>query len=259
MFDENPEVSVLPHLWKTEEKWKLVERVSNSETFQKSPRLREFFLYAAECTLNNRPEDAREQQIALKVFNRKPDSNLGQDTIVRVEARLLRKRLETYFGSEGKDIPLLISMPKGSYSLTFEQRPPTVVDGESHSHASNEKDVPEEKTATVIHLDAIDDTSAIQLETAGPNTIVPATNHHIGMGTPFWIFLTMTLVALAIGAALLLVRGKAQSDSTLSVRKLPLGALIDASKDTEIVTADASLVVLRELSSGRIGLQEYMT
>jgi hypothetical protein len=46
----------------------------------------------------------------------------GQDNIVRVEARLLRKRLEAYFEDEGKDEPVTIVMPRGSYALSFELR-----------------------------------------------------------------------------------------------------------------------------------------
>src|SRR5450759_1085477 len=106
------------------EKRDLVDRVANSPVFQRSPRLREFLLYVADCTINERLEGVREQQIAENVFNRKPDYNSGQDNIVRVEARSLRKRLDAYFAAEGKDEPIILSMPKGSYSICFEARPP---------------------------------------------------------------------------------------------------------------------------------------
>src|ERR1700693_1199990 len=108
----------------SKEKKELVDRVSNSPTFQRSPRLREFLLYVADCSINEQLEGVREQQIAANVFNRKPDYNPGQDNIVRVEARSLRKRLETYFATEGKDEPIVISMPKGSYAICFEPRVP---------------------------------------------------------------------------------------------------------------------------------------
>ena len=91
------------------EKRELVGRVANSPTFQKSPRLREFLVYVADCTIDDRLEDVREQQIATNVFNRKADYNPSQDNIVRVEARSLRKRLDAYFAGEGKDEPVVIS------------------------------------------------------------------------------------------------------------------------------------------------------
>ena len=107
-------------------KWDLVGRITAGTTFRKAPRLREFLKYVAECTLAGRPEDAREQQIALRVFKRTPEDQPRQDNIVRVEARSLRKRLECYFAGEGRDEPVVILMPKGGYTLSFEPRPQPV-------------------------------------------------------------------------------------------------------------------------------------
>lgn len=107
-------------------KWDLVGRITAGTTFRKAPRLREFLTYVAECTLTGRPEDAREQQISLRVFKRTPGGQPRQDNIVRVEARSLRKRLECYFAGEGKDESVIILMPKGGYTLTFEPRPQPV-------------------------------------------------------------------------------------------------------------------------------------
>src|SRR5579875_355536 len=99
------------------EKRQLVERVAESELFRKAPRVRELFLYVADCTLQNRLEDVKEQAIAAKVFGRSPDAYDLQDSIVRAEARNLRRRLQLYFETEGKDEPVIIQMPKGRYAL----------------------------------------------------------------------------------------------------------------------------------------------
>jgi hypothetical protein len=66
-------------------------------------------------------------------------------------------------------------------------------------------------------------------------------------------------VVVLAGVALQLVQAKTKPEGTVSAPQLPLSALIDSKKATEIVIADATLVVLRELSSGNIGLHEYMT
>src|ERR1039458_8664612 len=105
-----------------DDRWALVERVAASQIFQKSPRLREFLLYVCETTLRNHLEDVREQQIGVHVFNRRPDYNMSEDSIVRVQARELRKRLALYFDTEGKDEPLVISIPKGGYIPVFAPR-----------------------------------------------------------------------------------------------------------------------------------------
>ncbi len=104
-------------------KRELIGRVADSDLFRRAPKLREFFLYVADCTLENRFDDVRGQAIAEKVFHRTLDHYDVGDTIVRAEARNLRKRLENYFITEGAGEPFVVVMPKGGYSLAFRPRP----------------------------------------------------------------------------------------------------------------------------------------
>ena len=80
------------------------------------------FCISARTLLLGRLENVREQPIGTRVFGRAPDYNLNEDNIVRVEARELRKRLETYFAGEGRNEPLLIEVPKGAYVPVFKLR-----------------------------------------------------------------------------------------------------------------------------------------
>ena len=125
-----------------DERWALVERVAASQILQKSPKLREFLLYVCETTLRNHLEDVREQQIGVHVFNRRPDYNMSEDSIVRVQARELRKRLAFYFDTDGKDEPLVISIPKGAYIPVFAPRGRVIhelVAGEIHADLGAEE------------------------------------------------------------------------------------------------------------------------
>src|SRR5690349_3112046 len=112
-------------------RWELVHRVASSASFQKSPRLRELLLHICERAIQNRPEDLREQLIGQRVFGRKADYSPGEDNIVRVEVRQLRKRLEDFFATEGKDEPVVIVIPKGAYVPGFEPRAPLPVMAET--------------------------------------------------------------------------------------------------------------------------------
>src|ERR1700730_14451829 len=106
-------------------RWELVQRVASSPFFHRSPRMRELLVYICERALHNRPEDLREALIGQNVFGRKPDYSPGDDNIVRVEVRHLRKRLDEYFAAEGSQEPILITIPKGTYVPVFEPRPVT--------------------------------------------------------------------------------------------------------------------------------------
>ncbi len=100
----------------------LVRRVGSSSTFEKSPRLRAFFLHVCRCALEDKPEEATEQQIGIFVYGRPPGYNPNDDNIVRSQARVLRMKLEHHFANEGKDESIIITIPKGQYLPIFQSR-----------------------------------------------------------------------------------------------------------------------------------------
>ncbi len=104
------------------EREQLVQRVASSGTFERSPRLRAFFLHVCRCALDNKPEAATEQQVGISVYNRPPGYNPNEDNIVRSQARLLRMKLEHHFANEGKDEAVVITIPKGRYLPVFGTR-----------------------------------------------------------------------------------------------------------------------------------------
>ena len=104
------------------EREELVHRVASSSTFERSPRLRAFFLHVCRCALDNKPEGATEQQVGICVYDRPPGYNPNEDNIVRSQARLLRLKLEHHFANEGKDEAITITIPKGRYLPAFETR-----------------------------------------------------------------------------------------------------------------------------------------
>lgn len=102
--------------------WELIGRVASSVTLEKSPRLRAFFLYVCRCAMEEKPEDATEQQIGINVYDRPAGYNPNEDNIVRSQARVLRLKLEHHFANEGKNEPVIITIPKGHYLPVFETR-----------------------------------------------------------------------------------------------------------------------------------------
>ena len=109
----------------------LVSRVASSVTFEKSPRLRAFFLHVCRCAFEEKPEEATEQQIGINVYERPPGYIPNEDNIVRSQARVLRLKLEHHFANEGKNESVIITIPKGQYLPIFETRvadPPRQVD-----------------------------------------------------------------------------------------------------------------------------------
>ncbi|MFN7647483.1 MAG: hypothetical protein ACK5UT_08190 [Acidobacteriota bacterium] len=94
-----------------------------SASFRRSERHRAFLSFICERLFEGRAEEINESEIGVHVFGRAPGFNRSEDAIVRVEARQLRKRLESYFSSEGRHEPVILRIPSGSYVPVFEPRP----------------------------------------------------------------------------------------------------------------------------------------
>ena len=100
----------------------LLQRIAASAPFQKSNRLRELLLFVGEHSLSNGDVHLREHDIGVGVFGRPVDYDTSQDTLVRVQASQLRKKLQQYFEEEGRAESLVVDLPKGSYALVFRER-----------------------------------------------------------------------------------------------------------------------------------------
>lgn len=99
-----------------------LRRILSSETFADKERLRSLLRYIVEEKLSNRASRLKEYSLAMAVFGRGEDFDLKNDSIVRVQMRNLRRTLAEYYASEGREDPLLIDIPKGSYVPHFTER-----------------------------------------------------------------------------------------------------------------------------------------
>lgn len=99
----------------------LLERIIDSRQFCNSPRLSRFLSYVVEETLEGRMDRLKGYTIGLEVFDKPDDFDPQTDTIVRVQARALRRKLDQYYAQDGAQDPVRISIAKGSYEPKFEQ------------------------------------------------------------------------------------------------------------------------------------------
>jgi hypothetical protein len=102
------------------DRWTLVLRVAATPQFTKAPRLRDILIYICQRALAEPSASIKEQEIGRNALGRKPDFNPHEDNIVRVQISHLRKKLDGYFATDGKDEKLRIVVPKGMYVPRFE-------------------------------------------------------------------------------------------------------------------------------------------
>jgi hypothetical protein len=95
-----------------------LESVLASPAFRNSQRSSEFLRLVVTRTVDGHPEMLKERQIGESVFGRKPDYDTGQDSIVRVKANEVRRRLAQYYDLNPGS-PVRIELPSGSYLVQF--------------------------------------------------------------------------------------------------------------------------------------------
>ena len=115
-----------------------LERILQSAEFRASDKQRKFLSFVVDETLEDRASQLKGYTIALAVYGRTERFDPQVDPIVRVEAGRLRRALEHYYLTAGKNDPVRIKIPKGGYVPTFHtvQIPPSGV----KTHTSKRKD-----------------------------------------------------------------------------------------------------------------------
>src|SRR4030095_16371928 len=94
-------------------------RIVGSRRFVDAPTLARLLQPLVGRTLDGDAGQLKEYSVGLDVFNRGPSFDPHTDTIVRVHARRLRKRLDEYYAGEGRADPILIGLPKGHYLVEW--------------------------------------------------------------------------------------------------------------------------------------------
>jgi adenylate cyclase len=110
-------------------------KVLASEQFVKSHRLSRFLRLTVERTLEGHAEGLKEFSLGRDVFDRRSDYDPRTDSIVRVEALRLRRKLAEYYSRSGRDDTVWIAFQPGSYVPAFRWRPAAELTSESGAAA----------------------------------------------------------------------------------------------------------------------------
>ena len=97
-----------------------LQRILASPRFSSATRHANFLRYVVESALAGRASEIKETIIATDLYGRDASYDPKADSVVRVEATRLRTRLRAWYEDEGRDDPVVISIPKGTYVPVFE-------------------------------------------------------------------------------------------------------------------------------------------
>ncbi|MGB6229590.1 MAG: hypothetical protein WBF53_05630 [Litorimonas sp.] len=135
-----------------------LDRILDDPLFRDTTRMKRFLRHVTEEALAGRGDRLKGYTIGLEVFDKSSDFDPQSDTIVRVQAGQLRRRLDLYYSSTGQTDPIRLTIPKGRYAPCFEFRSPGEADETfgsplaSHDAASQSKGPPSIAVVTFADL-----------------------------------------------------------------------------------------------------------
>ena len=100
-----------------------LEAVLSSRHFRSAPRLSGFLRFVVERTLAGGSDGLKEYTIATEALGRPQSFDPRMDTLVRVSAGRLRRRLSEHYENADPARSISIELPKGSYAPRFRRIP----------------------------------------------------------------------------------------------------------------------------------------
>ena len=100
-----------------------LERILDSEGFSSSRRLCQFLRYVVEHTLQGQADQIKQYTVGVEAMGFPTTFDPQANPTVRIHARKLRRELDRYYLTEGRDDPILIEIPKGAYVPVFRIKP----------------------------------------------------------------------------------------------------------------------------------------
>ena len=205
-------------------RWQLVERISATEPFRKSPRFRDLLHYLAERALNGaNADDLTERAIGQAVFGKSADYSPTEDSTVRVHVRQLRLKLHEYFDTAGRQERVILEVPKGGFMPVFQEVP--------------RPDQTAPPTAHQPNLERVTTTETRR---------------------PLWLVPFLVSAVLILGATSALLFCKLEAAATEKAAPWPISMLVSPTAPTTIVTADANYTILNILLQRYRSLPEYL-
>jgi hypothetical protein len=263
--------------WEQDSRYLLVRRILATRDFMRSPQLSKFLLYICTATFSDPNQNLSEQHIGVAVFGREPDYDSAADTIVRSHALRLRRRLEQYFQQNGRDEPIHLIIPRGSYAPSFLPGPqrrsnvdlvgdlasdgtlstPAIqtegAGGESLHEESEEENPTQERPAARRPEEAV--ISSVDVLRASPPDSTP-----VAFLTPVvWRYRFLTGILLLLFVSLAVMFGiHLRSHFRMDRRHILWGRLFTEDQPTQIVLGDSGLVLFHAVTRQHVSLQDYL-
>ena len=97
-------------------------RIFQSKTFRSSDVLRHLLSYLIDASIAGTSEELKEYTVAVDALGKPSSYDPRQESAVRMQVGRLRQKLTEYYRTEGVEDPVVLDLPKGSFTVVFEPR-----------------------------------------------------------------------------------------------------------------------------------------
>jgi hypothetical protein len=176
------------------------EAVLQSEYFVRAPTLAHLLSYLCEKLFAGEAHQIKEYSVGVEVFHRGSSFDQDADSIVRVEANRLRKRLAAYYAGAGASHQLQITIPLGQYVPEFKAA--AAREGEGQAAPAD----PLAASRSGIGSAAIGVTEGW---------------FRLSGRRAWWLVTVLALLSVGLGCALLILRQRTQSPPAAGSNQFP--------------------------------------
>jgi hypothetical protein len=203
--------------------------ILESQVFKGSRRSQDFLRYIVENALEGHFDQLKERSLGIELFGRPPSYDTAEDSIVRVSASDVRKRLMHYYEQAGTDSEFRIELPSGSYIPEF-------------CHVAAPSTPPE-------HQPPVEVPATQPAKRAG----VPS----LGRLLPYGIAAISVAVAVVLGFRNVALQRLQGAATPVAARILPWSAMLEREHRLNVIVSDTVYGVVQDLTGTRISLSDY--
>ena len=220
-------------------------------------QLRDILLFLVRQTLLAPEAAIRESEIAHRVLGRRSDFNPLDDNIVRVQMAHLRKKLDLFFATEGKEEEVILKIALGSYKPIF---------------SSRIKPLPKPLAVTdaTTEVPAVNEGETLRSQKAEASTELVATVSKSNRRPNLAFVSLAAALILAAACAVLSIHSYRQQQELKRMQTALMpwksqpalaaiwGGFLDSSHETDIVIGDNSLLLIEQLTGKLTPFDSYV-
>jgi hypothetical protein len=232
--------------------------IVDCEAFRESHRSAQFLTYVVDQALAGHFDSLKERMIGIELFGRAPSYDTSEDSIVRVTASDVRKRLLRYYGKHSSASEFRITIPLGTYI------PEIVHEPHGKPRSSVEKRVhvkaPGTSSGSLRHEDspstAMPTPQAEALDPAVPDREFDRSRGATRSPTRGWTVIAALLIAVNLSLWAFFAK-RSLTAAAAPPSMLPWSVLFSSVRPTHVITSDPDLYSILILTHGSISVSDY--